>query len=119
MTKNIKSPYITYFQSTTTLGILSHADSLEEATKLAKTKLNNSDGVNHCFYDQTNFHAVETELAPVNSLETEGVKFVFDPSDEMKNVIATRLHKNVEDLVTDDYAEFIDDSICRSRLEDV
>ena len=72
------------------------------------------DGVNYCFFDQTNFELSETEEwnPQLEAEETiDGFRFAFNPTNEIKNVIATRLHKEITDLTKNDYAEFVRNSI--------
>lgn len=106
--------YISYFQSVITLGITSEGETEQEAMDNAKAKLTNKDGVNHCFFDQTPFEIVATEDWEPEieaSKEATGLKFNFDPSEETKNVIATRLQKDVQDLTDEDYEEFVKGSL--------
>ncbi len=106
--------YISYFQSVTTLGILTDGNDKDEAHSKAKNKLKKEEGVDHCFFDQTPFDLVATEeWEPEIEAEKSksGLSFNFNPSDETKNVIATRLHKDVSDLTNVDYETFVKDSI--------
>ena len=108
--------HISYFQSVITLGILSHGETSEEASKKAKEKMKDSEGVNYCFFEQTPFESVATEkwtpeIESEEGHKGNGLRFNFDPSDETKNVIATRLQKDVSVLTKEDYEAFVKDSL--------
>jgi len=106
--------HISYFQSIITLGILSNGETSSEAAENAALKLKNETGVDHCFFDQTPFEVVATEDWKPEleaTKEESGLSFKFNPSDETKNVIATRLQKDAKDLTDDDYEEFVKGSL--------
>ena len=109
------SNYITYLQSVMTIGILNTTENTSEAERLALLKLHDHDDLNYCYFDQTDFQPVGTELweSPLKRFESdeEGMKFIFSPTDEIKIVIASRLQKPVEDLTDDDLASFIKESL--------
>jgi len=112
--------YISYFQSVMTIGILSVGKDKEEASNRALTKMLDKNGVNHCFFDQTNFELESSEkwnpeflsesLGEVNGNLILNVQM----SPETKAVIATRLQKSVQDLTDADYALFLKDSVAKS-----
>jgi len=112
--------YISYFQSVITIGILNVAEIEQEASKRAFEKLTNKDGVNHCFFDQTNFELEKTEQwKPEFSSEALGeingdMIFNINLSPETKSIIATRLQKDVEELTDADYANFLKESVQQS-----
>lgn len=110
----MKGRYVSYFQSVITIGILSQADNEIDALNKAKEKINNSEEVNHCFFDQTDFEPVATE-AWNPELESDwdesGLKFNFVPNEKTKSVIATRLQKSADDLTNEDYERFVKESI--------
>jgi len=106
--------YISYFQSVITIGLLNVASSPENAAEKAKKRLTDENGVNHCFFDQTQFDLSETEewVPDIESEHDEGgFKFAFNPTPEIKNVLSTRLHKDINDLTDDDYTNFFKESI--------
>ena len=106
--------YISYFQSVITLGVITSGDTEEQVIENAKNKLKDKEGVNHCYFDQTPFEitAVEGWNPEFESEKSEeGLKFHFNPGTETKNVIATRLHKDVESLTETDYDTFVKDCI--------
>jgi len=110
----MKGRYVTYFQSVITIGVLSQADNEIDALNKAKEKVNNPDGVNHCFFDQNDFEPVATEpWTPEleSGWDEKGLKFHFDPNDKTKSVIATRLQKPASELTEEDYEQFVKDSI--------
>jgi len=109
--------HISYFQSVITLGILTDGETIEEASKKASHKMKDSEGVDHCFFDQTNFEIVGSEeWSPEieSEKDVEGFKFNFSPSDETKNVIATRLQKDITDLTDEDIEIFVKESLQKS-----
>jgi len=112
--------YISYFQSVITIGILNVADTEQEASKQAFKKLTNKDGVNHCFFDQTNFELEKTEeWKPEFSSEALGeingdMIFNINLSLETKSIIATRLQKDIEELTDADYTNFLKESVQQS-----
>ena len=112
--------YISYFQSVITIGIMSSGINSQEAGDKARTKLLNHNGVNHCFFEQTDFELAKVEKWKpeicLDDLAPEGMSFKFAPSDQTKNIIATRLQKNVESLTEDDYQQFIKESIQKSLV---
>jgi len=107
--------YISYFQSVITIGIMSNGVNSREAGEKAKDKLLNPDGVNHCYFEQTDFNLSSVEQwKPEISLEnfdSDGMVFKFNPDEHTKNIIATRLHKDVSTLTEDDYQLFVKNSI--------
>ena len=108
--------YISYFQSVITLGIVTDGENAEEASHRATIKMKESDCVNHCFFDQTSFESVATEewrpeIEAEKTLTESGISFNFNPSDETKNVIATRLQKNASSLTDEDYQAFVKESL--------
>ena len=108
------SRFITYFQSVMTIGVLSSADTEVEARKKSEDKLKDADGINHLFFDITDFEPVATE-AWNPELEAnedgDGLTFHFNPSEKTKSVIATRMHKPMDELTYDDYERFVKSSI--------
>lgn len=109
--------HISYFQSVITLGILTEGETKEEAISRASRKMEQHEGVDHCFFDQTPFENVATEeWSPELESKTaeEGLSFNFNPSDKTKNVIATRLQKDVDELTDEDYELFIKESLQKS-----
>ena len=110
--------YISYFQSCITIGIMSSGTNSREAGNKAKTKLLNPNGVNHCFFEQSDFKLAWVEKWKpemcLDDVAPEGMSFKFAPSDQTKNIIATRLQKNVGDLNEDDYQQFVKESIQKS-----
>jgi len=111
-----KSRYISYFQSVITVGILTNAKNKEEAEKLAKDKMSNKDGVNYCAFEQTDFEPTHTEeWNPEFELDFRNSNtFHFNPDDRTRNIIATRLQKNTEDLTEDDIGMFVKESLEKS-----
>lgn len=103
--------YVSYFQSVITIGILTSANNIEEAEKRASKKFKDEDGVNHCFFEQSPFEASDTEEWNAEFESTEGEGFKFNPSEETRNIIATRMQKDVSELTEDDLESFIKGSI--------
>ena len=106
--------FISYFQSVITIGIMSTGSNSKEAAKKAKEKMLDHEGVNHCFFDQTDFTLSSTEQwkPEFDTVSTEkGIAFKFSPDTETKNIIATRLQKKVSDITDDDYHRFVRDAI--------
>jgi len=107
--------YISYFQSVITLGIVTDGENAEEASHRAAIKMKESDCVNHCFFDQTNFELVGTDTwnpeLEANPEDGEGICFHFNPSEKTKNVIATRLCKAAKDLTEEDFETFVKESL--------
>jgi len=111
--------FITYFQSVLTIGIMNRAENEEEASSLAGEALRGEENLNYCYFDQTNFEQAGkseewTSPNPIPIEEVEGLRFTFEPTPEIKNVIAARLHKNVSDLTNEDYANFVRDTFRQS-----
>ena len=106
--------YISYFQSVITIGILTEAENRGEAERLAAAKLSDKNNINHCYFSQTDFDIADTEEWQPEFEETqnqEGLKFAFNPSEEVRNVIASRLCKATEELTQEDIAEFVKESV--------
>ena len=94
--------FVSYFQSVITIGVMSKGASSKDAAKKARDKLSNKNGVNHCFFDQTDFalSSVEQWKNELDSkVSDDGLSFKFNPDDETKNIIATRLQKNILEAV--------------------
>lgn len=106
--------YISYFQSVITLGILSEGDGKEDALAQAEETMKDPNGVNHCFFDQTQFEPVATETWEPE-LESKnnhnGLQFDFNPSEKTRAVIATRLQKTPSELTNADIEIFVKESI--------
>ena len=109
-----KSQWISYFQSVLTIGVMTRASSISEAEILAKEKMKNKDGVNYCLFEQTPFELTDTDHYEPE-FEAEGTKdglaFRFNPDNQTKNIIATRLGKQVDDLDSTDLDRFVKESI--------
>jgi hypothetical protein len=106
--------FISYFQSVITIGIMSKGTSARNAAKKAKGKLFDKNGVNHCFFDQSEFKlsSVEQWKPELSEVDLDnGISFKFDPNEETKSVIATRLQKNVKDITEEDYHRFVKEAI--------
>jgi len=106
--------YVSYFQSVITIGIMSKGIDNRDAGNKAKEKLLDKKGINHCFFDQTDFDitSIEEWKPEIDSIaELEGVSFKFNPDEETKNVIATRLHKSADDITEEDYHRFVKEAI--------
>ena len=109
--------YISYFQSVLSIGVMTYAKNSEKAASKAKLKLKDKGGVNYCVFDQTDFELSNTEKwePEVDSQEVEGgIDFKFKPDAKTKNIIATRLHKPVDSLTSDDLEQFAKESIERA-----
>jgi len=109
--------HISYFQSVITLGILTEGETEIEALEKASKKLEQRQGVDHCFFDQTPFERVATEQwnPELESQKSDsGLSFNFNPSNETKNVIATRLQKKLADLTEEDYERFVKETLERA-----
>lgn len=111
--------YISYFQSVTTIGIMTNGVSDQDAAKKAREKLLSKDGINYCHFDQTDFELseVETWIPELDSVVSGGgVAFKFNPDEKTKNIIAERLHKNVSEITDSDYHEFVRDAIQKGLM---
>jgi hypothetical protein len=111
---NVDHRYISYFQSVLTIGIMSNGKSMQEAEKKSSIKIKDKSGVNYCVFEQTPFELTDTEewKPEFEPEETpDGIKFRFDPDEKTKNVIATRLGKDIGDLTDSDLEDFIKQSI--------
>ena len=112
--ENKEKNFISYFQSVITIGMMSTGTNSKEAAKKARLKFLNKEGVDHCFFDQTDFtlSSVEEWKPGLESKATpEGIEFKFNPDDKTKNVIATRLQKNMNEMTDDDYHRFVKEAI--------
>jgi len=106
--------YISYFQSVITIGIMSNSKNKKEAEKNATLKINNKNGVNYCVFDQTPFELTDTEeWKPEfeSDIVKEGISFSFNPDKKTKNIIATRLGKDINSLTDLDCEDFVKQSI--------
>jgi len=105
--------YITYFQSVITMGVLNRATSKESAIKKATASLFNKDGINHCLFDQTDFEFAATEEWASGEIDCKKntLSVNLQLSDQLKNVISTRLQKKASDLDEGDYLRFIQESV--------
>ena len=107
--------YISYFQSVITIGIMSNGSTQKEAGEKARSKLLDVNGVNHCFFEQTDFDLTKVERwkpeINLEDMDLDGMSFRFNPNCHTKNIIATRLHKDVKDLTEEDYQRFVKESI--------
>lgn len=107
--------YISYFQSVITIGILSNGENASEAASKASKKLLSKDGVNHCVFDQTNFKLSETEEwnpeFEVEDASKDGLQFRFNPDDQTRNIIATRMQKQADELTEEDCERFVKEAI--------
>ena len=110
-----KKKYISYFQSVITIGILSNGENASEAASEASKKLLSKDGVNHCVFDQTNFKLSETEEwnpeFEAEDVSEDGFHFRFNPDNQTRNVIATRMQKQVDELTDEDCERFVKEAI--------
>ena len=116
-TKKIKK-FISYFQSVTTVGIMTCAKNYKEASEQAKDILDARD-INYCHFDQTGLELSDTvewnpEFEIVSEDPTEdghatewGVKI----GDKMKNIMAERLGKSPDELTPADCSEFVSDAL--------
>ena len=107
-------PYVSFFQSVITVGILNCTKTKADASKQAKEQLRNSTDLNYCVFEQTPFAYSMTEAWDKEpcTLDRDGTVILkFKPSQEMKNVIGARLHKTSKDLTHDDVVEFIKESL--------
>lgn len=112
----MKKGYISYFQSVMTVGILTESENELEAGDQAKKKLADKNEVNHCYFGQTDFQLSgieewKPEFEKISDETKDGLKFVFDPSDEVKGVIAARQQKSIDDLTNEDIAGFVKESV--------
>jgi len=57
----MKDKYITYFTSTTIIGVLAEAENKEEALNIAKTKFNDKDNLEKFYFNQTPMTPIKTE----------------------------------------------------------
>jgi len=93
---------------------MSRAENHKEAEKKSLETMKNSDGVNYCMFEQTPFELTDTESWRPEfeaDMSADGMSFRFNPDDKTKNVIATRLGKDVAVLTDRDYEDFVKMSI--------
>lgn len=118
--------FISYFQSVITMGILTDAKNKKEAEEKARLKLKDKDSVNYCLFDQTGFELFKSEeWKPqfISGTETETLgnpdclKFTFNPTPDIKNIIASRLQKKPVNLTTEDLTQFVKESLKMSMKE--
>jgi hypothetical protein len=106
--------YISYFQSVLTIGIMNDAVGYEDAEIKANEKLNDKNNVNYCVFEQTPFELTDTEVWDPE-FETgatlNGLNINFNPDIKTKNIIATRLGKNIAEMTDSDYTNFVKESI--------
>lgn len=105
--------YITYFQSVITMGVLNRAESKDAAIERATASLTNKDSINHCLFEQTDFEfaaAEEWKADEVNPQE-DTLSVNLQLSEQLKNVISTRLQKKISNLDEGDYLRFVQESV--------
>jgi len=106
--------YISYFQSVLTIGIMTRAKDYDEAEKKASIKMMDKSGVNYCVFEQTPFELSDTEEWQPEferDLTQDGIGFKLNLSENTRNIIATRLSKNVKGLSDTDIEDFVKQSI--------
>ena len=111
---NKEGRYISYFQSVLTIGIMTRAKNHEEAEKKATIKMKDKNGVNYCVFEQTDFELSDTEeFKPEieRDLTQDGIGFKLNLDENTRNIIATRLSKNIEDVTDTDVEDFVKQSI--------
>ena len=106
--------YVSYFQSVTTIGIITSANNIENAEIIANKKFDSQDGLCYCLFDQTPFHLTDTEpynpeLLP-GSCE-EGVSIRFNPNKDTSELIARKIGKDINTLSNQDIEDFVKKSI--------
>ena len=114
---NKLNKYISYFQSVSTIGIMTDAENEKQAGEIANLKMLDKNGVNHCYFDQTDFElSTVEEWSP--DFETNSVNLTensldlnFNLSPRIKNIIATRLQKPMDEMTQEDYIKFIKTSL--------
>lgn len=110
--------FISYFQSVTTIGIVSRGKSAVEAGKEAKKKLKNSD-LTCGIVGQTPFILSTTEewkpdFSGVIKARNGADALEFDISDKIRYKIAEKLHKNSKDLSDAECTDYIKSIIEKS-----
>ena len=112
--KHEQRKFISYFQSVITIGIMNDAEGYEDAEIKANKKINDKKAINYCVFEQTPFELTDTEeWNPEFEMNTtpQGLSINFNPDVKTKNVIATRLGKDIKDMSDSDYADFVKESI--------
>jgi len=116
--------FVSYFTTSTVIGILTNGKDASEAQEKALEKLESDDGINHCLFEQTPIVPVFTEEWDIGG-DTDIIAAAVskDPSvqvnlgPKVKNVIATRLHKKASALTNEDYVEFVKEAIESNLVE--
>ncbi|MFA5312476.1 MAG: hypothetical protein WC375_04035 [Methanomassiliicoccales archaeon] len=103
--------YISYFQSVTTIGIVTKGTCLHEASEKAKERIKNKEVVS-AHFSQTQFDLSETEewvpdVACDINLSDDAIKGEFIISGDVKKLIAKKLQKPIDDITEEACAQFI------------
>jgi hypothetical protein len=113
--------WISYFQSITTVGVITSGNTMEEAEAKAKEIMREkkeNDGftmdLHYGVFQQTPFELSEiesygAEIEPV--IGSSDSSFRVEPTEDVKGLIAEKLGKEVEKLTSDDMEGFVKGAI--------
>jgi hypothetical protein len=113
--KKVKNParkhqhnFISYFQSVTTIGVISQARNSEEAEAHAAEKLKNSD-LTCGLVGQTPFilSATEEWTPDISGLTIKPTSLAIDIKDDERFFIAEMLHKKPDELSSQECSQYI------------
>ena len=118
MADSLYKKYISYFQSVTTIGILTCGKSQEEAKALAEEKLRVSD-MNYCHFDQTDLELSDTiEWNPDFEIISEDptpdgkkLEWTVKIGEPMRNIMATRMGVDPDHLTEEHVSTFVSDAL--------
>lgn len=118
MSEGLYKKYISYFQSVTTIGILTCGKTLKEAEEIAKDKLRGSD-LNYCHFEQTQLeHSDTVEWNPEFEIISEDptkdgkkLEWTIKIGQFMQNVIATRAGVDPNCLTEEHVSAFVGDAL--------
>ena len=115
---DIYKKYISYFQSVTTIGILTCGKSMEEAEDSAREKLRVSD-LNYCHFEQTPLEYSDTEewkpafeiISENPTADGKAIEWSVVIGDEMKNAIANGLGVLPHELTKEHIDSFVRETL--------
>jgi len=110
--------YISYFQSVTTIGILTCDKSHDDAMESAKEKLRVND-LNYCHFEQTDLELSDTvEWKPDFEIVSEdptpdgkALEWTVNIGESMRNVMATRSGVEPDELTDEHVSTFVGDAL--------
>jgi len=110
--------YISYFQSVTTVGIMTCGKNMKSATEEAELKLKVKD-LNYCHFEQTPLEYSGTEewkpefeiVSEDPTSDGEAIEWTLQIGDNMRNIIASRAGVSVEGVTQTHVQEFVIDAL--------